>query len=205
MSSKRTTRRQSEFEEEASKAEAMRRKKESRPSTSRDSVDEDDEIGWECSVCTYRNKTESFKCEICEARKGTSTRKPRLNNSVVQQQQTLVQNLSAPQGPIVKRTRFSDGKSRFSPESTGSGTNSRGLSTRSSPIPVRSHKKRQNKKVLKLLIPFSDDLVDREVFTQRSITTGGLTCQIVEFKLKEKPSKKKKREKKKSKKDDDDS
>ncbi|CAD5234404.1 unnamed protein product [Bursaphelenchus xylophilus] len=192
-------RKQSEYEEDNQKPESSRRKKEPRPSTSRDSVEEDDEPGWECSVCTYRNKTESFKCEMCESRKGTSTRKPRLNPSVVQQQ-TLVQNLAV-QGPIMK-TRFSDGRSRFSPESTGSGTNSRGLSTGSSPVPIRPAKKRQNRRVVKLLIPFADDLVDRDVFTQRSITTGGVTCQIIEFKVKEKLTKKKRREKKKAKKEE---
>lgn len=49
-----------------------------------DSVD-----GWECSVCTFRNKAESFRCEMCDVRKGTSTRKPRLNSTVVEQQQTV--------------------------------------------------------------------------------------------------------------------
>jgi len=29
---------------------------------------------WECSVCTYNNKAEAFKCEMCDTRKGTSTR-----------------------------------------------------------------------------------------------------------------------------------
>jgi len=35
---------------------------------------------WECSVCTYKNTEEEFKCAICESRKGTSTRKPRANS-----------------------------------------------------------------------------------------------------------------------------
>lgn len=29
---------------------------------------------WDCSVCTYRNSAEAFKCSICDVRKGTSTR-----------------------------------------------------------------------------------------------------------------------------------
>lgn len=44
---------------------------------------------WDCSVCTYRNSPEAFKCEICDVRKGTSTRsgrKPRINPEVVMQQ-----------------------------------------------------------------------------------------------------------------------
>lgn len=29
---------------------------------------------WECSVCTYRNSPEAYKCDMCDIRKGTSTR-----------------------------------------------------------------------------------------------------------------------------------
>ncbi|ETN76848.1 Zn-finger in Ran binding protein, partial [Necator americanus] len=39
--------------------------------------DECDAGSWECTVCTYRNRFEAFKCEMCDTRKGTSTRKPR--------------------------------------------------------------------------------------------------------------------------------
>ncbi|KAA0196513.1 hypothetical protein HAZT_HAZT002898 [Hyalella azteca] len=38
---------------------------------------------WDCSVCTYRNSPEAFKCLMCDVRKGTSTRKPRLNAELV--------------------------------------------------------------------------------------------------------------------------
>ncbi|EPB77873.1 Zn-finger in Ran binding protein [Ancylostoma ceylanicum] len=53
--------------------------------------DECDAGSWECTVCTYRNRFEAFKCEMCDTRKGTSTRKPRLNENVVQMQK-VVQN-----------------------------------------------------------------------------------------------------------------
>nr|XP_056715042.1 RING1 and YY1-binding protein isoform X2 [Euleptes europaea] len=33
-----------------------------------------DEGFWDCSVCTFRNSAEAFKCSICDVRKGTSTR-----------------------------------------------------------------------------------------------------------------------------------
>lgn len=39
---------------------------------------------WDCSVCTYKNKAEAFKCLMCDVRKGTSTRKPRINSQLVQ-------------------------------------------------------------------------------------------------------------------------
>ncbi|XP_060047545.1 YY1-associated factor 2 isoform X4 [Erinaceus europaeus] len=29
---------------------------------------------WDCSVCTFRNSAEAFKCMMCDVRKGTSTR-----------------------------------------------------------------------------------------------------------------------------------
>ncbi|TMW43909.1 hypothetical protein DOY81_011011 [Sarcophaga bullata] len=64
---------------------------------------------WDCSVCTYRNSAEAFKCRMCDVRKAkvikkaafvgggkkvqqkqnhmsTSTRKPRLNSALVAQQ-----------------------------------------------------------------------------------------------------------------------
>ena len=49
---------------------------------------------WDCSVCTYRNTPEAFKCEMCDVRKGTSTRKPRLNPQLVAQQ--VAQQFPAP-------------------------------------------------------------------------------------------------------------
>lgn len=41
---------------------------------------------WDCSVCTFKNTAEAFKCSICDVRKGTSTRKPRINSQLVAQQ-----------------------------------------------------------------------------------------------------------------------
>ncbi|XP_054280222.1 YY1-associated factor 2 [Macrosteles quadrilineatus] len=41
---------------------------------------------WDCSVCTYRNTAEAFKCLMCDVRKGTSTRKPRINPQLAAQQ-----------------------------------------------------------------------------------------------------------------------
>uniref|UniRef100_A0A4W5K606 RanBP2-type domain-containing protein n=1 Tax=Hucho hucho TaxID=62062 RepID=A0A4W5K606_9TELE len=33
-----------------------------------------EEGNWDCSVCTYKNTAEAFKCMMCDVRKGTSTR-----------------------------------------------------------------------------------------------------------------------------------
>ncbi|CAF0812156.1 unnamed protein product [Brachionus calyciflorus] len=49
-----------------------------------------DEAFWDCPLCTYRNKSESFKCEMCNIRKGTSTRKPRITQ--VTQQFVKIEN-----------------------------------------------------------------------------------------------------------------
>ncbi|CRK90856.1 CLUMA_CG004546, isoform A [Clunio marinus] len=46
---------------------------------------------WDCSVCTFRNTAEAFKCLMCDVRKGTSTRKPRLNSALVSAQQAATQ------------------------------------------------------------------------------------------------------------------
>lgn len=46
----------------------------------------EDNNAWACSVCTYKNRPEAFKCQICDTRKGTSTRKPRVTATIVAQQ-----------------------------------------------------------------------------------------------------------------------
>ncbi|KAM8931145.1 RING1 and YY1-binding protein isoform 2-T2 [Pelodytes ibericus] len=56
-----------------------------------------DEGFWDCSVCTFRNTAEAFKCSICDVRKGTSTRKPRINSQLVAQQ--VAQQYATPPPP----------------------------------------------------------------------------------------------------------
>ncbi|KAM9325182.1 RING1 and YY1-binding protein [Gastrophryne carolinensis] len=56
-----------------------------------------DEGYWDCSVCTFRNSAEAFKCSICDVRKGTSTRKPRINSQLVAQQ--VAQQYATPPPP----------------------------------------------------------------------------------------------------------
>jgi hypothetical protein len=29
---------------------------------------------WDCSLCTYKNPSLAFRCEMCDSRKGTATR-----------------------------------------------------------------------------------------------------------------------------------
>ncbi|XP_042568786.1 RING1 and YY1-binding protein A isoform X1 [Cyprinus carpio] len=56
---------------------------------------------WDCSVCTFKNSAEAFKCSICDVRKGTSTRKPRINSQLVAQQ--VAQQYAGP--PPAKKER----------------------------------------------------------------------------------------------------
>lgn len=63
---------------------------------------------WDCSVCTYRNTAEAFKCLMCDVRKGTSTRKPRINPQLVAQQ--VAQQFN-PTPPKTHKKEKSDKKS----------------------------------------------------------------------------------------------
>jgi len=63
---------------------------------------------WDCSVCTYKNNPEAFKCLMCDVRKGTSTRKPRLNPDLVAIQ---VQQALTPPPPIIPRALREDYRS----------------------------------------------------------------------------------------------
>lgn len=67
----------------------------------------DDAGWWDCSLCTYRNSAEKFKCEICDLRRGTSTRKPRCSADtivaqVVKQQEQIRQQTKAKPSPKSK-------------------------------------------------------------------------------------------------------
>lgn len=57
---------------------------------------------WDCSVCTYKNSQEAYKCEMCDVRKGTSTRKPRINPQIVAQQ--VAQQFAGPLSPPTSST-----------------------------------------------------------------------------------------------------
>ncbi|ALC42274.1 RYBP [Drosophila busckii] len=68
---------------------------------------------WDCSVCTYRNSAEAFKCRMCDVRKGTSTRKPRLTSALVAQQATLPgASGNMPNGKPASSSRHSSGHDR---------------------------------------------------------------------------------------------
>ncbi|XP_012865811.1 PREDICTED: RING1 and YY1-binding protein [Dipodomys ordii] len=73
-----------------------------------------DEGFWDCSVCTFRNSAEAFKCSICDVRKGTSTRKPRINSQLVAQQ--VAQQYATPPPPKKEKKEKVEKQDREKPE-----------------------------------------------------------------------------------------
>ncbi|KAL6111316.1 rybp [Pungitius sinensis] len=69
---------------------------------------------WDCSVCTFRNTAEAFKCSICDVRKGTSTRKPRINSQLVAQQ--VAQQYPMPPPPKKERRDRSERTDKERPD-----------------------------------------------------------------------------------------
>lgn len=72
---------------------------------------------WDCSVCTFRNTAEAFKCSICDVRKGTSTRKPRINSQLVAQQ--VAQQYPMPPPAKKERRERSERLERERPDGEG--------------------------------------------------------------------------------------
>ncbi|OZC10201.1 Zn-finger in Ran binding protein [Onchocerca flexuosa] len=130
---------------------------------------------WECTVCTFRNRHEAFKCEMCDTRKGTSTRKPRLNQNVVQHH-TVVQNFvvqqslaEKPKRRVGRPTADSPSTSRHSPESTSSGSG-----VTKSTVTSRGNSKR--------VISLRDSLIIRSSAKKHIVTVKGVPACIVEYK-----------------------
>ncbi|XP_057296480.1 RING1 and YY1-binding protein-like isoform X2 [Hydractinia symbiolongicarpus] len=69
---------------------------------------------WECSVCTVHNKSKFFKCEVCNTRKGTSTRKPHVDANFVDQ--SIALSSCSPISPLPPQSNFRG--SNFSKTST---------------------------------------------------------------------------------------
>lgn len=111
---------------------------------------------WDCSVCTYRNTAEAFKCLMCDVRKGTSTRKPRINPQLVAQQFNPAPPVKAP-----KR----EGSSGSVPREKTSRRRGGGASRR--PWPRLKN-------------------IDRSSGQTREITVNNVTVVITEYKAKKK-------------------
>ncbi|XP_020502508.1 RING1 and YY1-binding protein B [Labrus bergylta] len=83
-----------------------------------------DEGYWDCSVCTFKNTAEAFKCSICDVRKGTSTRKPRINSQLVAQQ--VAQQYPMPPPPKKERRERSERLDKERLDCEGEPTNEEG-------------------------------------------------------------------------------
>lgn len=117
---------------------------------------------WDCSVCTYRNTAEAFKCLMCDVRKGTSTRKPRLNAQLVAQQL----------GPSSGR-RGAGGRLRAGAGSPTGGSSSAGGEGGEGRGGRHSHHGSGGRPRLKN--------VDRSSGQQRAVTVNNVTVIITEF------------------------
>ncbi|KAM8822311.1 YY1-associated factor 2 [Synchiropus picturatus] len=120
-----------------------------------------DEGFWDCSVCTYKNTAEAFKCMMCDVRKGTSTRKPRPVSQVVTQQQVTQQFVLPPQPKKEKKEKLE-----------------RERSDKEGPLKKNGHKKMRPR--LKN--------IDRSSAQHLEVTVGDLTVIITDFKEKTKPA-----------------
>lgn len=156
-------------------------------------AEEDDfEAGsWECTVCTFRNRFEAFKCEMCDTRKGTSTRKPRLNQNVVAMQQ-IVQNFVVQQSeaerkllekPHRRRATSRSPTRQQSPESTSSGA-SRATTTTSSTIPSTNNGSVDRPVRRRPPIPIPESLIFRTSPRKVTVAVNGVSATITEFRRK---------------------
>uniref|UniRef100_A0A915CPU3 RanBP2-type domain-containing protein n=1 Tax=Ditylenchus dipsaci TaxID=166011 RepID=A0A915CPU3_9BILA len=129
---------------------------------------------WECSVCTYRNQFAAFKCEICDTRKGTSTRKPRLNPSVVQQQ-TLVQTMAVQQTLAGQQIALKRQASRNSPESSASmPTTSTTTVPAEDPVKLAAQNRLNARLLKRKPVQFRDVLVVRSAAKKKQVTANGV-------------------------------
>ncbi|KAG5835710.1 hypothetical protein ANANG_G00246900 [Anguilla anguilla] len=136
---------------------------------------------WDCSVCTFRNSAEAFKCSICDVRKGTSTRKPRINSQLVAQQPDKdrpekekpdrEKDISHPiaKKPSSKKTKPKSDFHQSPPGSIQSANST--IKTNNSHI---SRPKLKN--------------IDRSTAQQLAITVGNVTVIITDFKEKTRTS-----------------
>ncbi|CAL8375826.1 unnamed protein product [Arctogadus glacialis] len=125
---------------------------------------------WDCSVCTFRNTAEAFKCMMCDVRKGTSTRKPRPVPQLVTQQvnpQFALPSPPPPQPPPPPTLPKKEKKEKAEKEKNEK---------------EPTLKKNNNKTMRPRL-----KNVDRSSAQHLEVTVGDLTVIITDFKEKAKP------------------
>ncbi|KYM94156.1 PREDICTED: RING1 and YY1-binding protein A [Cyphomyrmex costatus] len=116
---------------------------------------------WDCSVCTYRNTAEAFKCLMCDVRKGTSTRKPRINPQLVAQQVAQQQYV-----PLLK-----SGKK----EGSGGGSTTSGVKEKERKLDKPKRKNRHPPRLKN---------IDRSTAQSNEVTVNNVTVTITEYRPK---------------------
>uniref|UniRef100_A0A9J8CC95 RING1 and YY1 binding protein b n=1 Tax=Cyprinus carpio carpio TaxID=630221 RepID=A0A9J8CC95_CYPCA len=151
---------------------------------------------WDCSVCTFRNSAEAFKCSICDVRKGTSTRKPRINSQLVAQQ--VAQQYAIPPPPKKdkkeKPERPEKDRKEITPAITkkpNSKKNKPKSDSHQSPPSernsIQSGKSTTKTKNSHISRPKLKN-IDRSTAQQLAITVGNVTVIITDFKEKNRTS-----------------
>ena len=143
---------------------------EKKKSKGKRSAQSEEDFLWECSVCTYKNNPEAFKCMMCSVSKGTSTRKSRINpdHVAVQVQQALL-----PQQPQKQRG--------------GQGESSSSSAPNEEPGPSNQKKKNNYPKQRKPRTPkIKSQLenIDPSSAKVYDITVDDVTVQITEYQQK---------------------
>ncbi|XP_023337004.1 RING1 and YY1-binding protein isoform X2 [Eurytemora carolleeae] len=147
---------------------------------------------WECSACTYRNNPEAFKCSMCSIRKGTSTRKPKLNPDMVEVQ--VQKHAFMPPSPLIRFPREEQ------PRPSSSASNEANQSFEDVEEAGPSSKPKKMKTPAKPRTPKAPGAsgagrgklknIDRKNGTVHAITVDNVTISITEYKLKPKKEKK---------------
>uniref|UniRef100_A0A0K0EFC9 RanBP2-type domain-containing protein n=1 Tax=Strongyloides stercoralis TaxID=6248 RepID=A0A0K0EFC9_STRER len=168
----------------------MSGKKRKSSSSYRESPDSDSEThssggsSWSCPVCTFINKPKDFKCQMCQCRKGTSTRKATINDDIIKQQAQVEKLITKNHQASVER-----GSKRRSHVSE-SGTTGKDLqdSNTTSNVSTPSSSKagsvsREASTVLGnfRVIGIGDHLINRNKTKKYNITVGGVNAVITEF------------------------
>jgi len=166
---------------------------------------------WDCSVCTYKNNPEAFKCVMCDVRKGTSTRKSRINpdSVAVQVQHALLPPPLPPKFMAGMREaeemdeedeedmddqhEQSTSMEMPPPASLAEDHPSPSTSGASGPAPKGSQKKGAKPKPPKPVSNRSKFTnVDRKNAQSMEITVDNVTVMVTEYKMKQEKKKKKK-------------
>lgn len=157
-----------------------------------------EEGSWDCSVCTFQNPAEAYKCEMCDVRKGTSTRKPRLNAQIAAQQ-VAQQYVPPPPPPPPKKDKTPFKSEEYINDSSNdscdvksvSNTNSQSVenlhTTATTPTPTSNHVVIKKEKTLShsKKSARSTPKIDRSSAETMSVTVGNVTVVITDYKPKQ--------------------